>query len=181
MCYSPTPLLHALRRAYPQAEITYAVGAWSRPMIATSQDIDEIIVIPDRWTPGSFIAAARVFRARQFDIVFVPERTPVPDILVWLAGSRSALDSTAKVEGSPILIRSRFRRRSSMKQICIYCSRINSLFRYPTGVHISFQRPMIAITRIGSLETRRSTADRHDPSWWWEQPRHDISDQALAA
>jgi lipopolysaccharide heptosyltransferase II len=92
-----TPLLHALRERFPRAHITYAVGAWSRPMVATSADVDAVLTIPDRWTLGSLLAVARAWRGR-FDMVFVPERTPLPGIVTWLAGIpvRIGLDSQGR-------------------------------------------------------------------------------------
>src|SRR5918997_1568984 len=62
-----TPLLAALRRDYPEAEITYAVGAWARPMIEGSRHVDEVLTIPDRWTPGSISVVARELRRRHID------------------------------------------------------------------------------------------------------------------
>ncbi len=90
-----TPLLAALRQGYPEAEITYAVGAWSRPMIQDSPHVDRTITIPDRWTPGSMLAVARELQAYGYDAAFVPERTPLPGIVCWLAGIvvRVGLDS----------------------------------------------------------------------------------------
>ena len=93
-----TPLLAALRRNYPQSEITYAVGAWARPMIETSRHIDAVLTIPDRWTVGSIPIVARELRKRGFDAVFVPERSPVPGVLTLLAGIpiRVGLDSQGR-------------------------------------------------------------------------------------
>lgn len=93
-----TPLLAALRQGYPQATITYAVGRWSRPMVATSQHVDATLTLPERWTPGSLLATARVLRSRRFDAVFVPDRSPVLTLLTWLAGipQRVGLDSAGR-------------------------------------------------------------------------------------
>src|SRR5688572_30038811 len=54
-----TPLVAAIRAANPGAEITYAVGPWSRPMVASSEHIDALVTLPERWTPGNFVAVAR--------------------------------------------------------------------------------------------------------------------------
>ena len=80
-----TPLLATLRHGYPDAHITYAVGSWSRPMVETSRHVDAVMTIPDRWTPGSIVAVARALRQRQFDAVFIPERSPLPGIVATLA------------------------------------------------------------------------------------------------
>ena len=152
-----TPLLHALRRAYPQAEITYAVGAWSRPMIATSQDIDEIIVIPDRWTPGSLIAAARVFRARQFDIVFVPERTPVPGILVWLAGIPISVGLNSQGRGFA------YTHPVAVPTTLIHEADLYLLLAHQVAVPVSDRRPHFFPTTHDRDHAHRIIGDAQDP------------------
>lgn len=93
-----TPLVAAIRTRYPEATITYAVGQWSRPMVATSQHVDAIVLLPDHWTPGALLAVARVLRSRAFDVVFVPDRSPTLTLLAWLAGIRQrvGLDSAGR-------------------------------------------------------------------------------------
>lgn len=93
-----TPLVAAIRTHYPEATITYGVGQWSRPMIATSQHVDAIVTLPDRWTPGALLAVARALRERAFDAVFVPDRSPTLTLLAWLAGipQRIGLDSAGR-------------------------------------------------------------------------------------
>ncbi|MDP9311297.1 MAG: glycosyltransferase family 9 protein [Chloroflexota bacterium] len=93
-----TPLVAAIRAGYPTAKISYAVGTWSAPMVATNPHIDETLLLPDRWSPGSLLATAQVFRDRRFDVVFVPDRSPTLTLLVWLAQipQRVGLDSAGR-------------------------------------------------------------------------------------
>lgn len=93
-----TPLVAAIRAAYPHARITYAVGDWARPMVATSRHIDATLTLPERWTPGSLLATAREFRRQRFEIVFVPDRSPVLTLLTCLARIpvRVGLDSAGR-------------------------------------------------------------------------------------
>ncbi len=93
-----TPLLETLRRSFPRAEITYAVGQWARPMIETSPHVDAVLPVPDRWTLGSALAMARELRREGFDAVFVPERSPLPALITLLAGipTRVGLDSRGR-------------------------------------------------------------------------------------
>lgn len=93
-----TPLVDAVRRGFPEAELDYAIGAWSRPMVAGNLHIDRVVTVPDRWTTGSLLAVARELRGRHYDLAFVPERTPLPGILCWLAGIpvRIGLDSHSR-------------------------------------------------------------------------------------
>ncbi len=93
-----TPLLAAVRQQYPAAEITYAVGPWSRPMVATSAHLDRIITIPERWTPGSWLSVARLLHNQKFDLALVPDRSPVLGTLVARAAIpvRVGLDSAGR-------------------------------------------------------------------------------------
>ncbi len=93
-----TPLVARIRQAYPEAQLTYAVGLWARPMVATSAHINTTLTLPDRWTWGSLLAAARTIRRQHFDIVFVPDRSPLLTLLTWLAGIpvRVGLDSAGR-------------------------------------------------------------------------------------
>src|SRR6476620_8804993 len=67
-----TPLVDAVWRGFPEAELDYAVGAWSRPMVAGNPHIDRVVTVPDRWSAGSLLAVARELRGRHYDLVFVP-------------------------------------------------------------------------------------------------------------
>lgn len=93
-----TPLVEALGRGFPQATLDYAVGAWSRPMVAHNPHVDRVLTVPDRWTIGSLLAVARELRRQHYDLAFVPERTPLPGILCWLADIpvRVGLDSLGR-------------------------------------------------------------------------------------
>lgn len=93
-----TPLVAAIRQGFPDTQITYAVGRWAKPMIATNQHINATITLPDRWSVSTLLATARELRRYQFDVVFVPERTPVLTLLAWLARipHRVGLDSAGR-------------------------------------------------------------------------------------
>ncbi|HEX6289312.1 MAG TPA: glycosyltransferase family 9 protein [Herpetosiphonaceae bacterium] len=93
-----TPLVAAIRSAYPGAHLIYAVGTWASPMVATSQHIDETLILPERWTPGSLLATARVLHRLRIDLIFVPDRSPMLTLLAWLSRSpvRVGLDSAGR-------------------------------------------------------------------------------------
>jgi lipopolysaccharide heptosyltransferase II len=93
-----TPLVAAIRHTYPEAQLTYAVGTWARPMIVTSAHINTTITLPNTWTFGSLLATARELRQWHFDIVFVPDRSPLLTLLTWLARIpvRVGLDSAGR-------------------------------------------------------------------------------------
>jgi lipopolysaccharide heptosyltransferase II len=86
-----TPLVAALRAAYPDARIDYAVGDWARAAIVTSPDIDEVLplfevgpsALKRLW--GALRAAARL-RWRRYDLAFIPDRSFLTQLVAYLAG-----------------------------------------------------------------------------------------------
>ncbi|GAC1640207.1 MAG: glycosyltransferase family 9 protein [Herpetosiphon sp.] len=93
-----TPLLRSLRRHFPAAHITYAVGPWSYPMVATNRDVDAGLLLPERWTGGSVTAVVRSLRAARFDLAVVPDRSPLLSFITVAAGipMRAGLDSAGR-------------------------------------------------------------------------------------
>ena len=93
-----TPLIATVRASYPEAQITYAVGPWSAPMVTTSRHVDRVLMLPDRWTLGAWLATLHVLKQHHFDLVFVPDRSPTLTLLTWLADipQRIGLDSAGR-------------------------------------------------------------------------------------
>jgi ADP-heptose:LPS heptosyltransferase len=97
-----TPLHAALRRAYPEAHITWGVGSHSAPAIADSPAVDALLPTgpaanPAR-TPTGLLRLARQIRAGRFDLAVVPDRSPLLGLAVQLAGVpvRAGLDSAGR-------------------------------------------------------------------------------------
>jgi len=44
-----TPLLHGLRKSFPNAKIAIGVGDWAKPLLENNSDIDEIIPCNAPW------------------------------------------------------------------------------------------------------------------------------------
>jgi ADP-heptose:LPS heptosyltransferase len=87
-----TPLLGVLRRAYPNARIDYLVSAYARPAIEANPLLDNRIQLPtSNALPGSVLAIARAVRAGGYDAVFVPDRSPLLALAVFLSGARYRL------------------------------------------------------------------------------------------
>ncbi len=96
-----TAAVAALARAYPQAEIRLAVGAWSRPAVAGNPrlaglvDSDPVGTASIRQTWRAYLRLARELRATRPDAVLVLDRSPLLGLLAWLTGVRvrAGLDS----------------------------------------------------------------------------------------
>lgn len=80
----------ALRRALPDADITFAVGDYAAPALANNPDIDDIMPMgmlgtPRRYDAAQYLAFVRRIRKRQFDAAFVLDRSPAMALLPYLA------------------------------------------------------------------------------------------------
>ncbi len=93
-----TPLLAALKAAYPMSHITVATGAWSAPVLADNPHVDMILDVPSRIGLRGLRKWANRLRAEAFDVAVVPDRSPVCGLLVTLAGipRRAGLDSEGR-------------------------------------------------------------------------------------
>lgn len=97
-----TALLAALRRAYPDAHITWGVGTHSTPAIAQHPLLDDLLPTGPAANPARSLRGlwrlARQLRAGRFDLAVVPVRSPLIGLAVWLAGipTRAGLDSAGR-------------------------------------------------------------------------------------
>ncbi|MBN2469458.1 MAG: glycosyltransferase family 9 protein [Anaerolineae bacterium] len=97
-----TPLLAALRRAFPAAHITWGVGRHSAPAIKQHPFLDATMdtgpaANPAR-TPGGLLRLASQMRAGGYDLVVVPDRSPLFSLAARLSGIkiRAGLDSAGR-------------------------------------------------------------------------------------
>ncbi len=97
-----TPLLTAIRRAYPRAHITWAVGDHSAAAISGHPLLDDLLPTGRKAnpakTPAGLFRLARQIQRRRYDLAVVPERSPLPGLAVRLAGIsvRAGLDSAGR-------------------------------------------------------------------------------------
>ena len=110
-----SPLVAALRRAYPQARIAWLVQPGFAPLLAQHPDLDEIIVWPltqwlDLWRSGRWrelVRAVWQFRAelrqRRFDLALDLQGLLKSGVLTWLSGSRERVGLGSR-EGSQWLM-----------------------------------------------------------------------------
>lgn len=85
-----TPFLHALRRAHPQAHITYAIGSYAAASLTNNPHIDATIDMghlgtPWRYDAQAYFGFARRLRGAKFDLAVVLDRSPLLAILPYIA------------------------------------------------------------------------------------------------
>ena len=98
-----TALLAALRRAYPQAHIDWAVGDWSRPAVSHHPDLNGLLDAsgvgegrPD-WACAFWLV--RQLRQSSYDTAFIPDRSPLLAMIPWLAGIRQRVGLNSRGRG----------------------------------------------------------------------------------
>ena len=83
-----TPAVHALRRRFPDAHITYIVEPASAPVVAGNPHLDEVIVAPRRRGVLGLLddlALGRRLRAGRFDLAIDFHGGPRASLLTWLS------------------------------------------------------------------------------------------------
>lgn len=97
-----TPVIAALRKAYPQAQIDFAVGSWSRTVIEHNPHVNRILDT-GRVGQGGYgwrdiWRLARQVRAGRYDLSVTLDRSPRVGLAAWLAGVplRAGLDSAGR-------------------------------------------------------------------------------------
>jgi ADP-heptose:LPS heptosyltransferase len=94
-----TAALRALRRAYPEAHIAWAVGTWSRPALEGHDALNALIdtgsaALPVK-SPVGFARLVSQLRAGRYDLAVSLVRSPLMSLAVQLSGipTRVGLDS----------------------------------------------------------------------------------------
>ena len=97
-----TAVLCALRRAYPDAHITWAVGSWSKAAISQHDALDAVLDVGPQALPvkslKGFIDFVGKLRAGHFDLAVSLVRSPLMSAAVMLSGipHRAGLDSDGR-------------------------------------------------------------------------------------
>jgi ADP-heptose:LPS heptosyltransferase len=97
-----TAALKALRRGYPQAQITFAVGGWSKRVIEHHDCFDAILDTGPAANPAASVGGMRRFvaqlRAGDYDMAVSLVRSPLMSVAVWLSRipDRVGLDSAGR-------------------------------------------------------------------------------------
>ncbi|MBC8099186.1 MAG: glycosyltransferase family 9 protein [Armatimonadetes bacterium] len=97
-----TATLQALRRRYPAAHITWAVGQWSRAAVAGHDLLDDLLDTGKSALPVGSVGAlwqfVRQLRAGRYDLAVSLVRSPRMSLAVWLSGipQRAGIDSDGR-------------------------------------------------------------------------------------
>jgi len=89
-----TPLIGALRRAYPEARLVYLVEPAAAPIVSGHPELDEVIVAPRRrgWRRVlDDIALAHRLRRERFDLALDLHGGPRSAWLAWASGAKERI------------------------------------------------------------------------------------------
>ncbi|HYT65415.1 MAG TPA: glycosyltransferase family 9 protein [Vicinamibacterales bacterium] len=89
-----TPLIAALRRAYPDARIVYLVEPAAAPIVSGNPHLDEVIVAPRRRGARRLVddlSLARRLRRERFDLVLDLHGGPRSAWLAWATGAKERI------------------------------------------------------------------------------------------
>ena len=97
-CILTLPMLSALRRAYPDAFIAWAVEKPSNQLIGDHPDLDEVILIPKSWMsrPANWWKLSKELRERQFDIAIDPQGITKSAFLSYLSRAKTRIGIRGK-------------------------------------------------------------------------------------
>ncbi|MDQ7036823.1 MAG: glycosyltransferase family 9 protein [Anaerolineae bacterium] len=154
-----TPTLTALRNAYPDAHITWAVGGWSRRAVEYHPSVDAILdtghaALPIKSLSG-FLSFVQKLRSGKFDLAVSLVRSPLMSLAVWLSGipQRAGLDS--KRRGFGYTIRAPIDPSEARHEVEIYLDVARAMGIDTTDMTINL--PVLAETRqrVALLLTER--------------------------
>ena len=89
-----TPLVRALKRAYPQARLSYVVEADAAPVVRHNPHLDEVIVAPRArglTRIKADLTLARQLRRERFDLALDLHGGPRAAWLTWASGARERI------------------------------------------------------------------------------------------
>ncbi|MBI4301662.1 MAG: hypothetical protein HY664_03565, partial [Chloroflexi bacterium] len=97
-----TATIAQIRKAYPQARVTVAVGPWSREVLTHNPHIDQLLncasVGSGRVSPYHYLNLIKRIRQGGFDTAIVLDRSPLLNLIPFWAGipRRVGLDSQGR-------------------------------------------------------------------------------------
>src|SRR3954467_10167457 len=89
-----TPAVHALRRRFPDAHLSYIVEPAAAPIVVNNPHLDDVIVAPRRGGVRGLLdglALGRRLRAERYDLAIDFHGGPRASLLTWLSGAPERL------------------------------------------------------------------------------------------
>jgi lipopolysaccharide heptosyltransferase II len=148
-----TPALAALREHWPAAQIDFAVGGWSRPMLEHNPRLNRLIncgrVGSGPYTWREYWALARRVRAGGYELCLVLDRSPLLALLPALAGvpHRVGLDS----DGRGFALTRRVPAAGIRHEADLYLACVQALGIGTAGARLEFYPTEAAQQRVAGL------------------------------
>jgi lipopolysaccharide heptosyltransferase II len=131
-----------MREALPQAHLEYAVSDWSKPVVEGNPRLDGILdtgVSGSSFTLKQYLAFTRKVRRRHYSAIIVLDRSPLLNLLPWLAGAKLRVGIDSRGRGFALNIRSRLERKAIIKHEAeIYKDVLRAAGLDPTAAKMEF-------------------------------------------
>ncbi|MCZ6787943.1 MAG: glycosyltransferase family 9 protein, partial [Planctomycetota bacterium] len=103
------PLAMGLRRAFPEARITWVVQDEARPLLQGHPAVDDVLVFPRRGWLGRMWSFVRELRERRLEVLVDPQGNTKSGLVARLSGApvRSGLNRRDCKEGLNVLASNR--------------------------------------------------------------------------
>lgn len=153
-----TPALRALHLAFPQASIDVAVTAWAAPVLDGNPRLRRLIRYPDRATPQAILRLGLRLRRERYQLGIGLDRSPVVNLLLWLAGIpvRAGIDSRRR----GLLLTHRARPRPGQNETELYLEVLEQLGIEQEGLHPEYEVPPGARAAVDRLLADLRIQDR---------------------
>lgn len=93
-----TPLIRAIHKRFPNAQIDYMTNQWSRAVLENNPYLTSIIDYPER-TFSFLLSQKRIFKQKKYDIVFVCDDSFFPSLLAFFTGAKYRIGFNAYNRG----------------------------------------------------------------------------------
>jgi lipopolysaccharide heptosyltransferase II len=151
-----TPAIAALKRALPQASLTYVVEEPYRRLVEGNPDIDKVVLVPPHQDVLSFLSLVRRVRREKYDIVIDFHGGPRASRLAWL--SRAGLKVGYELKNKGFIYDIRVPRHQLGAPVHSVENHLN-LVR-AAGIEVHAPRPRLTLPAAGKEEL-----DRIDKLW----------------
>jgi len=136
-----TAALSALRYAYPDAHITWAVGGWSRRAVEYHPAVDAILDTGNAAMPvkswAGFWQFVRQMRSGKFDIVISLVRSPLMTLAVLLSGIETRVGIDSDGRGFGYTVKHKINPDDAIHEAQIYLDTVAELNVNTTGYQVN--------------------------------------------